>query len=447
MFKENFLHYIWRLQYFTKANFCTTSGENICVLDPGIYNHDAGPDFTNARVKIGDIEWCGNIELHINSSDWTLHHHQSDLAYNNIILHVTYKDDQPVRRDDGSLIPTLELKGRIDERLILKYSSVSSSSSSIACRSHFDSVPTLTKISMIDKAMTERLIEKSSWVLDQLHRNMGDWQETNYQLLSKNFGFNLNSDPFFRLAKALPFKLLLKHRGNQEQVEALMFGQAGLLDEKPKDDYQVRIKREYDFLSKKYSIESQKLQKHEWKFLRIRPANFPTVRISQLASIISQIPDIITSFTEFNSVNEVYDKLSSVMLPEYWRLHYTFADAESIKSKGMLGKESIQNIIINTIAVLYFAMGMEKDNDGFKEKAVELIETVPAESNKITKEWERIGYMPKTAYDSQGVIQLFNNYCKKKACLSCDIGASIFKSDEAEPIYANKSKDMVDQIL
>jgi len=447
MFKENFLHYIWRLQYFKKANLCTTSGESIQVLDPGIYNHDAGPDFSNARVRIGDIEWCGNIEVHINSSDWILHHHQSDLSYNNIILHVTFTDDQPVRRDEGSLIPTLELKGRIDERLILKYSSVSSSNSSVACRSHFDSVSSLTKISMIDKAMTERLIEKSGWVLDQLHRNMGDWQETSYQLLSKNFGFNLNSDPFFRLAKALPFKLLLKHRFNQEQVEALMFGQAGLLDEKPKDDYQVRIKREYEFLSKKYSLEGQKLQKHEWKFLRIRPANFPTVRISQLASMISQIPEVITSFIEFNSFNEVYEKLTSVELPEYWRMHYTFGDGEGVKSKGTLGKESIQNIIINTIAVLYFAMGMEKDDARLKEKAVELMETVPAESNKITREWEKIGYLPKTAYDSQGVIQLYNNYCKKKACLQCDIGASIFKAEEPEQEYSKYSAKIVDQIL
>lgn len=430
MIKENFLYFIWRLQYFSKQSLTTTQGEQIVILNPGELNSDAGPDFINARVKIGAIEWCGNIEIHVQSSHWHLHEHPGDETYNNIILHVVYSDDEPIRRDSGELIPTLELKGRIDEKIILKYSSVVSNNSSIPCHKHLESVPSIIKSSMIERAITERLEEKSDSVIEMLRMNKGDWHETNYYLLAKNFGFKLNTEPFFRLAKSIPLKLLLKHRNNQEQVEALLFGQAGLLDDKPIDDYQQRLKREYEFLSKKYNIEEFKLEKSEWKFLRIRPANFPTVRIAQLASLIAQIPEVITSFSEFRSVNEVYNKLSSVVIPEYWRLHYTFGDKESIKHSGALGKESVHNVIINTIAVLCFAMGKEKDLDHYKEKAVQLIETVPSESNKIIREWEKIGLFTTSAFDSQGVIQLYNKYCKNKLCLTCEIGASIFKLEE-----------------
>jgi hypothetical protein len=428
--KESFLHLIWKLQYFNKQNLITTQGENIHVLHPGILNHDSGPDFSNARIKIGDIEWYGNIEIHIKSSDWKLHHHHNDDAYNNVILHVTWNDDEPVRRDDGCLIPTIELKNKIDEKFILKYSLIINNKEEIPCLKHFSSVEEINKLSMLDKVIVERMQKKAGGVKELLIKNNNDWQETTFQVLAKNFGFKLNDEPFLRLARSLSLKSLLKHRDHLFQVEAILFGQAGLLDGKLNDEYPKSLKKEYDFLSHKFVTTGKKLQKSEWKFLRIRPANFPTIRIAEFASLIYHQSAAFTSLLDFEKVGEVKE-VFKVKVSDYWKDHYMFDKRSEKKSdpSGM-GEESIYNIIINSIVPFLFCYAKEKDNELYIERALKFLEGIPAEKNKITRIWNDAGLSIKNAFDSQGSIELFNSYCKVKNCLNCDIGVSIIKGKE-----------------
>ncbi|MBX9850213.1 MAG: DUF2851 family protein [Cytophagaceae bacterium] len=427
MIKENFLHFIWKLQYFNKENLQTTQGEKIHIFFPGTLNKDAGPDFSNARVKIGDVEWAGNIEVHINSSEWHLHNHHHDGAYNNVILHVTWKDDDPVRRDDDSLIPTLELHSRVSESLILKYSSIVNASEEIPCSAHLEKISSIHKISMMEKVLVERLHSRSHFILDLYRKTNNDWQETAYQLLAKNFGFKLNADPFLRLAQNVPLKILLKHRQNPSQLEAILFGQAGLLEENSKEQYVKNLYREYSFLAQKFSLSQNQLSKSEWKFLRIRPANFPTIRIAEFVCLISLHSNFFTSILEFSSVKQVKECLSEIEVSSYWKEHYTFGNKSTlIKNKG-LGEDSIENIIINSIAPFLFVYGKERKENEYVFRAMHLLENISPEKNKIISLWKKSGMDIDNALQSQGAIELYNSYCLKKNCLSCEIGASILK--------------------
>lgn len=402
------------------------------ILHQGTLNTDAGPDFINARIRIGSLEWFGNIEIHIRSSDWQLHHHHHDEAYNNVILHVTWTDDEPVRRDNGSRLPTLVLKDRIPEKLILKYSSMVHNNEIIPCVSHLPSVTHLKKISMIDRAVVERLDSKISNLMSLIQRNKGDWQESAYQLFARNFGFKLNAEPFQRLAFAVPLKTLLWHRENLFQIEALLFGQAGLLEKEFADDYPNDLKKEYRFLGKKFSIDQSRLNGSEWKFLRIRPANFPTLRLAEFAALIYSCPVFFTSITEFTSVKEIYGIFENSKVSSYWTEHYLFDKKSDKKVKVSVGSDSINNIIINTVVPYLYFLGKERDQELYVDRALDFLEQINAEDNRITRMWRESGLEIGSAYDSQGAIELFNNYCMKKNCLDCEIGADILRAKEPE---------------
>ncbi len=422
---ESFLHYIWQFQYFDKTDLQTLDGESLSIFKTGVHNDNAGPDFSQAKIKIGAIEWAGNVEIHTKSSEWLNHKHNSDRAYENVILHVVWENDAEIRRGDGSIIPALELKGRVEEPMIKAYKKLVNSSASIPCEKSFPLVSDLIKLSMLDQALMQRLEDKAEIVHQLVKSNNGDWEETAYQLLLKNFGFKINAAPFLHLAKSLPYKIIQKHSSNLTQMEALFFGQAGMLETKTKDEYISLLYREYEFLSKKYSLYGSRLNPAQWKFLRLRPANFPTLRIAQLSSVLYSKKNLMSSFIEARSYKQLANIFEASPSP-YWRAHYHFTK----KSKALvpdLGLSSKQNLLINTVVPLLVAYSKAKDEPRLMDRAQEILQHVPAETNRITKVWTGLGVSVKSAFDSQALIEQYNNLCQKRQCLNCAVGASLLK--------------------
>ena len=422
---EGFISYIWQFQYFDKKELKTSGGEKVEVFQPGIGNTHAGPDFSNAKVKIDGIDWVGSVEIHPRSSGWMEHRHDLDPAYENVILHVVWQNDQPIYRLDKTLLPTLELKDRVDESLITQYKKLVNTSFAIPCKRSFPQVGELVKRSMLDRTLLQRLEAKAAQVVEILTQHNGDWQQTSFILLARNFGFKVNSDPFSQLAQSLPYKTILKHADKQIQIEALLFGQAGFLDMPIGDKYYQLLRREYSLLRQKYSLTARKLKRAQWRFLRLRPANFPTVRLAQFAALVVQEKDVISK------IFEIADTLSlralfSIRQSEYWQGHYQF-NRKSKQAVAGLGDSSIDNILINTVAPLLVAYGKYNDEQGFIDRAVEMLHAIPSESNTITKSWGELGYVAQTAFDSQAMIELYNHYCQRRNCLNCTIGASLLK--------------------
>lgn len=421
---ESFLHYIWQFQYFDKSDLKTTSGEEIAVLKTGILNSDSGPDFSQSSLKINDMKWAGSVEVHIKSSGWYDHHHERDAAYENVILHVVWEDDKPVYRADGTLLPTLVLRERVDAAMITRYKKLIQHAGAVPCADSLVHVKEITRFSMIERALMQRLETKAGAVRSMLTDNKGDWEETTYQLLAKNFGFKVNADPFLQLARALPYRILRKHSDQPLQIEALLFGQAGFLVAKSKDEYLTALFNEYHFLAKKYSLDAA-VHPAQWKFMRLRPANFPTVRIAQFASLLTGQKSIFSRFLEATSAKALL-KIVEVTQSLYWKNHYRF----SKKAKGEvpgLGESGQYNLVINTVAPLLVAYGKETDDLRHVERAAELLQSIPAEENKITRQWKQWDMPVTNAFDSQGLIELYTNFCQRKHCLSCSIGSSLLK--------------------
>lgn len=423
--KERFLHFIWQYRYFSAERLFTSGGEEVNILFPGYYNTDSGPDFSEAIIIIGGMKWYGSLEIHVNSSDWIKHRHQEDEAYDNVVLHVVWADDSPVRRRDGTLLPTIELQGRVDQSLYEKYEDLLCSLSQVPCCNSLLSVDLLTRISMTGNVVTERLKRKAQEVQLVLQDSRGDWEQTLYKVMAGNFGFKLNNHAFERLAEKLPFRILQKHASNVFQLEALIFGQAGLLERKFKDEYPRKLRAEYDFLSHKYNLKESILSSSEWKFMRMRPANFPTLRMAQLAAIINKTPALFSHIIEARNEKDV-ELLFRVKFSSYWEQHYYFDKPSQRKITG-IGDGSIFNILVNTIAPLLVCYSQEKGDDRYIERAVSLLEKTPAENNRIIKLWRELQISVSNAFESQAYIELFNNYCKKKRCLDCKIGTALLK--------------------
>ncbi|AYQ35193.1 DUF2851 family protein [Runella sp. SP2] len=421
---EDFLYFLWQFQYFDAAHLTTTAGESLQVLAIGQRNANAGPDFINGRVIVENIEWAGSIEMHLRSSDWHRHAHTTDRAYESVVLHVVWENDADICRHDGTVVPTLALKDITSPKLLHKYHLLIESKETIPCENQLDVVSSLQKRMMLDRAATQRLERKAQGVLELLTQNHQDWEETTYQLLAQNFGFKVNAEPMLRLAQGLPLKILHKHRDNLFQLEALLFGQSGLLT--PADEYALSLQKEYTFLAAKYSLKSTQLQAHEWKFLRLRPANFPTVRLAQLAAFIQQQPSLFSLFIHGENVKKL-EAVLRVKQSDYWQTHYHFQKTMAAKV-ATLGKASVENIVVNTVVPLLAAYAEAKDNLDFMSKATELLEQLPAETNHLTDRWHQMGVESKTAFDSQAIIELYTHFCVKKGCLQCAIGTSLLKS-------------------
>jgi hypothetical protein len=423
---EAFLHYLWQFQYFDKTELKTTAGESIQVFHPGYRNSHAGPDFANARIKIGDMEWVGSAEIHIQASGWMEHKHDRDPSYENVVLHVVWKNDKAIKRRDGSFLPTLELANRVNKRFFHEYQKLVNSPENIPCASYLPEVKEITKFSMMDRVLLNRLETKSMRVLEILRKNHSDWQETCYQLLARNFGFKVNAEPFQQLAQLLPYKVLRKHADKLLHIEALLFGQAGFLEEDFDDEHYQLLKREYNLLRQKFKLSDRRLNKAQWKFLRLRPANFPTIRLAQFAALLFQRPTLFSVMMEMDNYAALVS-VFSIEQSEYWTSHYRFFK-NAKEQVSFLGDASIANVIINTAVPLLVAYGKNRDDQSYIDRAVAILQQAPGEANSITAQWKTLGIKSKTAFDSQSLLELQTNYCSKRRCLDCTIGTTLINS-------------------
>lgn len=420
---EDFLAYLWKHQYFNKENLQTTDFQLLKIVNTGNKNTDSGADFQNVSIVLQNMQWFGSAEIHINANDWQTHKHHENKAYDNVILHIVWKNnsEKPMLRKDNSPIPTLELQPLVDPLLIEKYHLLLSNPNPILCASQIPNVPEFIVKNAFSQALQARLNRKSDQIIDLLKRNKNDWEETSYQILMRNFGFKINADAFFQLANALPFKILQKHSDNLFQIEALLFGQADLID--IKDNYSEKLWKEYDFLAKKYQITDQRLQKHQWKFLRMRPANFPTVRLAQMAALLQTRKANLANLLPIQSKKELY-QLFDFQLSSYWQSHYHFGKT-SKKTAINFGKNSTENVLLNTISPLLAAWAKQKQEEIYLEKAMIWLNYLPKEQNHIIETWEKAEVKIKTAAESQAGIEIFNEFCSKKRCLDCEIGRKL----------------------
>lgn len=400
------------------ADLFTTAGEPIDVIQTGELNEHAGPDFFNARIRIGDTLWAGNVEVHVRSSDWYRHDHQGDNAYSNIILHIVYNADSMVHDRNGKEIPVLELTGRFDPGLWEKYEELMRSRQWIPCLKSLPDVDIIIVNNWLGRMAVERLEKRAKLILSSLQRSNFNWEETFYRYLTKSFGFGINTVPFELLAKSLPLTLIERYRENAIQEEALLFGQAGLLEKQYEDDYPAHLRKEYLHLKNKYLLAP--MEGHLWKFLRLRPVNFPTIRIAQLAALFRKSPRLFANILECKYLHEVED-IFKVNTSPYWSDHYVF-DKHAPVRKKRLGKTSVQLVIINTVVPFLFAYGKERGDQDRCERALRFLEDIPAEANAIISRWNQAGITPFSAMDSQALLELRNSYCIPKRCLQCAIG-------------------------
>ena len=424
--REDFLHYVWQHQYFDKADLRTAAGEEITVLKPGHRNADAGPDFLNARLRLGDVEWSGAVEIHLRASDWARHEHQTDPKYDQVILHVVGRHDADVARTNGSLIPALALNARLAPELLARYEALveAPTVAPLPCAPLLVLVPEITKTMMTERALLERVEAKADVVL-ALHQQLGqDWEATAYHALMAAFGFQKNSEPLGRLAKAVPLAVLRRHRHDARQLEALLFGQAGLLidnEETEQDVYIQDLKREHEFLQHKYGLAGTALAVHEWNYLRLRPANFPPVRLGQLVGLLHARPTLFDALLTAQNVAALTDFFQAPA-PEYWRTHFRPGRAGKVPG---LGKASIDLLITNVVVPLRVAYARHVAQPAVVESSVALLSELPAEHNQYTDPYGALGFTHRTAADSQGLLALHKTYCAPRRCLHCAIGSRL----------------------
>jgi hypothetical protein len=422
--KEEFLHYLWKYGLYDQERLRDNENNKITVLDPGQYNRDSGPDFFNARISVGGTIWAGNIEIHVKASHFDNHGHQHDPAFNNVILHVVSEFDRKIFNSRGDEILTAELS--FDPSYYEKYISLVNNPYIIACQDYVNKVDSILFRHWLSALLIERLQVKSESILKVYSETGKDWDETFYRLLSRYFGFRVNTEPFGMLSAALPFRIIRKHADNIFQIEALLFGTAGLLDpglfkEAISDEYYKSLVREYGILSVKYSL--QPLHGWLWKFSRLRPSNFPTVRLSQLASMLSTTGGLFSRVLEETDLESI-KKLFEVAASSYWDEHFVFG-RKSRRFTKHTGSQAADILLVNSVIPLIFVYGKSRDNFELSERALTFLDLLPSEENSIISEWATAGIKAGSAFYSQALIQLRNEYCKKRKCLDCRIGSKI----------------------
>ncbi|WP_225865743.1 DUF2851 family protein [Dyadobacter aurulentus] len=426
MMNEEILSFVWRFQYFESANLLTDDQKCISVIRTGHKNTNAGPDFLEACVVIDDVHWYGNIEIHVRSSDWFVHTHETNLAYESVILHLVWENDKPVLRQDGTLIPTLSLKGLVKSSILERYALLQDLDDAIPCASMFREVHEIHKYAMLDRVLLERLQRKASAVIELLEKNRNDWEETAYQWLGMHFGFKLNDPAFLRLTQIVPLKIIHKHRDRLLYIEAVLLGCAGLIPEKSDDLYVRALQKEFRFLSTKYNLADKQMQSHEWKFAKLRPAGFPTIRLAQLARLLSFESNLFSTIISVNSFERMQE-LFQLSQSEYWVRHYVF-DKKAATPVPSMGKDAGSSLIINGIVPVLVAYAKQRRQPELLDKAVYWLSQIPSENNRITREWATLGMRVKTSADSQALIEWYNNYCLPKKCLECTVGAGLVRS-------------------
>lgn len=413
---ELLLHYVWRHKIFPLYPLKTTSGLELEIIDPGLPNIHAGPDFFNAKLKINHLLWIGNVEIHQHASDWFVHQHQTDKRYDSVVLHVVEQSDCQIQRSNGEIIPQLELP--IPEDIRFRYKELIHEDVYPRCYLVLPQLSKFTIHSWLTALCLERYEERVESWLQCLKKQNGSWRETFFIQLARNFGFGVNGEAFSYWAGKLSFKGIQKHRDSLLQLEALFFGQAGLLTQEKEEEYYSALKNEYHFLQNKFKCETIALE--WWRFLRLRPTNFPYVRLAQLAYWCHTKEGIEGELLEFTDYPELLNRLQ-VQTSPYWDTHYSFGNQSAVKIK-CLGKSSLRLLLINTIIPYLFAYGTYHHQEKYKLRAEEWLEDLKAEDNRIIRTWSGSGIPVNSAADSQGIIQLQKKYCDAHKCLYCRFG-------------------------
>lgn len=416
---EYFLQYLWNFQKFDSPRLTLTDGAALSVFKTGYQNHNSGPDFLEAHVKINELHWSGSVEVHYKSSDWNRHGHASDQAYQNVVLHVVWIHDNDILID-GNPIPTFEMSKCVNADLEQSYRQYINQPEVIRCAAHLAAFPEIQVRAMLDKSLAARLQQKARNVTAILEDTRGDWEETAYRVMCRSFGFKINQEAFTRLSEALPYQIIRKYHLNETLVFALIFGMAGFLDN-PIDEYQTGLRTEFDFLKGKHNLVPV-LMRHHWKSGKMRPANFPSVRIAQLAAFTTYSNQLFSNLLKISTTKEAHEFINRP-LPEYWQCHYDFNKETSRKIN--LGKSSTNILIINSIVPILTAYAKYLDEVKYLEQAGNILDHLNAESNHVIDKWKKHGITPKNAADSQGLIYQYTELCKKRKCLRCNLGVAI----------------------
>lgn len=418
---EQLLHYVWKHKIFPLKELKTTSGQLLEVIDTGLANRNAGPDFFNAKIKLDGVLWVGNIEIHTSSSDWMKHGHHTDAAYDNVILHVATHIDAEVRRNNGDPIPQLQLS--CPEHVQRNFDELIATDSYPPC---YRIIPTLSKPtvhSWMSALQMERFQQKNAQLIERLRFCNNHWEDAFFLTLARNFGFGLNGDAFETWAKAIPLRAVDKHRDNLFQVEAIFFGQAGILADQDGDTYYLKLKHEYEYLAHKFQLSPMDVTR--WRFLRLRPNNFPHVRIAQLACLYHRAYGLLSQLMEKTTLKDIRDLLRGGT-SEYWLTHYTFGGSSPMRPKT-LSDSSLNLLIINTVVTFLYAYGIHQGKEELCQRATAFLEELKPENNYIIRMWSECGLKVSHAGDSQALIQLKKEYCDKKKCLYCRIGYEYMK--------------------
>lgn len=417
---EKLLQFIWQFQHFNKSQLQTTDGEELMLINPGQLNKNQGPDFLNARVKIGDTVLVGSIELHIKTTDWHKHQHDKDSNYKNVILHVVYKNDEA-----NSKLPVLELTNRISKITMDRFEVLMRKASYIACESSLSQVKEITWISWKERLLAERLSRKSQQISEFLQQNKHNWEESFWWLIARNFGGKVNGDAFQDVAQSIPLTILTKHKANIHHLEALLLGQAGILHGSLSDSYGQMLYKEYSFFSNKYKFQPVMKPVH---LLRMRPGNFPAIRLAQLAMLVHNSSHLLLDILETDNLDNVKCSLE-VTANDFWHYRYRFDEPSDYKPKR-IGEDMINNILINSVIPVLFCYGSYHRKEAYKTKALTWLEHIRAEKNSITNQFARLTVSNLSAFDSQALIELKNQYCNLKRCLECTIGNSLLRQEE-----------------
>lgn len=420
--KEDFLHYLWKYKKFDTLNLKTSSGEEITIVNAGQYLELAGPDFFNSQIIIGEQKWAGNVEIHLKSSDWYVHHHERDESYENVILHVVWEHDTEIYRKNNTEIPVLELKNHVDSSTITNYQSLMAPKSWVFCEKQLQEIKEFTLKNWQERLFFERLERKSKSIYELLEQTNNDWEAVLFCLLAKNFGLNINGDIFIKIAQSIPFSIIRKESFEVENLEALLMGMAGLLDAEKEDAYYNDLKFRYFYLLHKYQLEKKNVEAVQ--FFKHRPDNFPTVRLSQLANLYYIQQNLFSKISVSNSLKTIYETFE-VSASDYWQNHYQF-DRESPKKKKKLSKSFVDLVVINTLIPLQFAYAKNQGKD-VTEGLILLLNEVAPEKNAIMDKFASFGIKPINAFESQSLLQLKNEYCNKSRCLQCSIGMELLK--------------------
>lgn len=421
--KEDFLHYIWKTKNFDQRELRTTDGRKLFIHSFGFHNHNAGPDFLNARIEVEGVLWAGHVEIHIHSSDWIKHKHQRDAKYHNVVLHVVLKEDVHIMLPNAVDIPCLELHSRIKPKMVSHYQYMSHHQRWISCEAFLPEVSELVKVDAKDKALTDRLEHAAKILMNRLETLNGDLNSLIYERLAWGLGLKVNSYNMEFLAKISPYKYLLKHRDHLFQIESLLFGQSGLILPNSKDNYEQELFSEYSFLKGKFGLEPMK--GHQWKFSTLRPPSFPTLRIAQLAMLVHILDRIDRILFEPHTVIE---QMKALQLGTYWTTHYRFGK-DSKPRKKSIGPSTVDNLSINVIAPLQYMYGLFRKEQKYQEGAFRLLQDISAERNNVTKRWVLLGMSNANAADSQSLIHLKKNQCDAFLCTQCPIGHQIMSRD------------------